>query len=86
MRTRFAIPTTKNCDHGEKFRYYRSIPSFGEYLLVAQDEIRAEHHTRQTDNSWIMREFSSPEIEIELATIGCRLTLGSLFERVEFNA
>jgi Uma2 family endonuclease len=80
---------TKNYDQGEKFRYYRSIPSFAEYLLVAQDEIRAEHYARQKDNSWIMREFSSPdvepEVEIELASIGCRLILGSLYERVEFN-
>jgi Uma2 family endonuclease len=76
---------TKNYDQGEKFRYYRSIPSFAEYLLVAQDEVRAEHHARQPDNSWIMREFSAADVEIELATIGCRLVLGSLYERVEFN-
>jgi Uma2 family endonuclease len=44
-------PSTKNYDRSEKFRFYRSLPSFSGYLLLAQDEIRAEHHVRQPDNS-----------------------------------
>jgi Uma2 family endonuclease len=79
-------PSTKNYDRGEKFRYYRSLPSFAEYLLLAQDEVRAEHHIRQLDGSWLFREFTSPAAEIELLTIGCRLGLESLYERVEFEA
>ncbi len=31
--------STKNYDQGEKFRFYRSIPGFSEYLLIAQDSI-----------------------------------------------
>jgi Uma2 family endonuclease len=79
-------PTTQDYDRGEKFRFYRSLPSFSEYLLLAQDEIRAEHHVRQPDGSWLFREFSGPSGEIELASIGCRLQLQSLYERVEFEA
>src|SRR5438309_726531 len=30
-------PSTRNYDRGEKFRFYRSLPSFTEYLLLAQD-------------------------------------------------
>src|SRR5580658_7917610 len=35
-------PATRNYDRGDKFLFYRSIPSFFEYLLLAQDEMRAE--------------------------------------------
>lgn len=79
-------PSTMDYDRGEKFRYYRSLPSFAEYLLLAQDAMRAEHHVHQSDGSWLFREFNAPSFEIELNSIGCRLKLESLYERVEFEA
>jgi len=79
-------PSPKNYDRGEKFLFYRSLPSFREYLLIAQDEIRAEHHVRHIDGSWVMREYSSLSDEIELQSIGCRLLLKDVYERVEFEA
>ncbi len=79
-------PATKNYDRSEKFRFYRSLPSFSEYLLLAQDEMRAELHTRQSDRSWLFREFTGPDDEIELKSIGCRLQLQALYKRVEFES
>ncbi len=78
-------PGTMNYDRGEKFRYYRSLESFSEYLLLAQDTPRAEHHVRQADGSWIFREFISPTSVIELTSIGCRLDFESAYETVEFD-
>ncbi|MGA7240846.1 MAG: Uma2 family endonuclease [Bryobacteraceae bacterium] len=77
-------PSTKNYDRSEKFDFYRSLPSFAEYLLLAQDAMRAEHHTRLPDGSWLFREFTDPTVTIELKSIGCRLELQALYERVEF--
>jgi Uma2 family endonuclease len=77
-------PSTKDYDRGEKFRSYRGLPSFEEYLLLEQDSIRAEHHVRQPDGSWVFREFDGPDCVIELKSIGCRLALGTVYERVEF--
>jgi Uma2 family endonuclease len=79
-------PSTKNYDRGEKFLFYRSLPSFSEYLLLSQDTMRAEHHVRQPDNSWLFREFTGPADEIDLKSIGCRLPLQSFYKRVEFEA
>jgi Uma2 family endonuclease len=79
-------PSTMNYDRGEKFRYYRSLASFRDYLLLGQEAVRAEHYVRQPDGAWLFREFESPETEIELSSIGCRLKLESLYERVEFEA
>jgi Uma2 family endonuclease len=78
-------PSTKNYDRGEKFRFYRALPSFCEYLLLAQDQMRAEHHVRQPDGSWLMREYFSPSDEIQLTAIGCSLLLKSVYERVELE-
>jgi Uma2 family endonuclease len=76
-------PSTQNYDRGEKFRFYRGLPSFSEYLLLAQDAIRAEHYVRQHDGAWLLREINGPESEIALTSIGCSLNLGSLYERAE---
>ncbi len=76
--------STQDYDRGDKFRTYRTLPSFVEYLLLAQNEIRAEHHVRQPDGTWVFRESKAPDTQIYLAAIGCTLTLGELYERVEF--
>ena len=78
-------PSTKNYDRGEKFLFYRALPSFREYLLLSQDKIRAEHHVRQPDGAWLMREYSSFADEIDLPSIGCRLRLQDVYERVELS-
>lgn len=78
-------PSTKNYDRSQKFDFYRSLPSFAEYLLLAQDEIRAELHVRLPDASWLFREFTSPGDIIELKSIGCHLELQTLYDRVEFG-
>jgi Uma2 family endonuclease len=78
-------PSTQNYDRGEKFRFYRGLPSFSEYLLLAQDAVRAEHHVRQPDGSWLFRESGEPEAMIELKSIGCTLQLGSLYRKVKFG-
>ena len=75
--------STQNHDRGEKFRACRTLPSLAEYLLLAQDHVRAEHHVRQPDGAWLFREFREPGSRIELASIGCSLPLGSLYDRAQ---
>jgi len=79
-------PSTKNYDRSEKFDYYRGLPSFREYLLLAQDKIHAEHHMRQADGSWLTREYSTLSDVIDLKSIDCSLRLADVYERVEFEA
>ena len=78
--------STKNYDRGEKFRHYRSIPGFSEYLLVAQDNPRVEQHVRQADGSWVFREFTTQGADILLPSIGCSLNTKTIYEGVDFAA
>ena len=77
-------PSTTNYDRGEKFQHYRSIPSFREYLVLAQDEIRVEHHVRQPDGAWIFREHTALTDVVHLASIDCNLNISTLYADVEF--
>jgi Uma2 family endonuclease len=73
--------STEDYDRGTKFKSYRSIASFGDYLLVSQDEVLVEHHVRQPDGSWLMREHRAGE-RLELATLGCAVAVDDLYLKV----
>ncbi len=76
--------STKNYDRGEKFEQYRSIPSFTEYLLVAQDRHHVEHYVRQKDGRWLLAETDSLADSVVLESIDCRLTLAEIYAKVRF--
>jgi len=63
-------PTTENYDRGRKFVQYRSIPSFREYLLFAQDRMHVEHHVRQADGGWLLHETSDGDATVYLKSVG----------------
>jgi Uma2 family endonuclease len=77
--------STKDYDRGEKFEQYRSIPSFTEYVLVAQDRYHVEHHVRQRDGRWLLEETDSISDSIALESIDCRLALSEIYDKVQFE-
>lgn len=74
--------STEGYDRGKKFAYYRTLPSFQEYLLVAQHEVLVEHYARQGDGSWRFAALDSLDEGLDLAAIGCSLPLHELYDRV----
>jgi Uma2 family endonuclease len=75
--------TTKNYDRGEKFEQYRQIPSFGEYLLIAQGKVHVERYLRRYDGSWILTETNDAGTVIELVSINCTLSVTEIYARKE---
>lgn len=73
--------STEDYDRGTKFAHYRTIPSLSEYVLVAQKEVHVEHFIRQADG-WLLTETSDLGDTVELPSIGCRLSLKDVYERV----
>jgi Uma2 family endonuclease len=78
-------PSTERIDRNEKLNVYRNIPTLHEYLIVWQDEIRAELHRKQTDNSWTAEIYDELEVEIRLDSIDFNLTLAEIYRRVRFE-
>ncbi len=78
-------PSTEAYDRGRKFKHYRSIESVSEYLLVASEQITAELFTRQPDGSWLLVEVSRLEDSLHLQSVGCRLTLADIYQKVELT-
>jgi Uma2 family endonuclease len=76
--------STASYDRVTKFGYYRTIESLLEYLLVAQNQKRVEQYTKQPDGKWLITDIGSPEARVELASVGCTLALGDIYEKVKF--
>lgn len=84
--TEILSPSTEAYDRGRKFEHYRTVESLQEYLLVAQDHMHADLYARQPDGSWLLRAASRPEDRLELQSLGCHVSLGDLYEKVNLPA
>jgi Uma2 family endonuclease len=75
-------PSTEKYDRGVKFRYYRTIDSLADYVLVDQDQVRIEQYSR-ADNTWTLRDYQSLQEELTIASIDVSLALSRIYDRVE---
>jgi len=75
-------PSTEAYDRGKKFELYRSIPSLREYVLLAQDEPRAEQFALQPDGRWVFTATAGLDSTLTLAAIGCALPLAEIYDKV----
>ncbi|HLP87571.1 MAG TPA: Uma2 family endonuclease [Nostocaceae cyanobacterium] len=77
--------STKNRDRTDKFRYYRSINEFQEYLLIDQYEIAIEHYTKSEGDAWLFRAYESNTEKIVLTSVNVEIPLVDIYEGVDFN-
>lgn len=78
-------PSTEAYDRGRKFKHYRSVESVSQYLLVSSEEINAELFTRQPDGTWHLITVSRLEDSLEFQSVGCRLALADVYQKVDFT-
>ncbi len=76
--------STADFDRGYKFTYYKSIESFTEYILIAQDRPHVTQFVKQEENVWLNREFNDINDKLFLASLDCEIELKELYEKVEF--
>lgn len=76
--------TTAEFDRGYKFTYYKSIKSFVEYVLIAQDRPHVSQFIKQSDNSWLNHEFNRIADSVYLSSLDCRVALEEIYDGVDF--
>lgn len=76
--------STKEYDRTLKYEYYRTIPSFKEYVLVHQDRKHVSVYTKQPDATWIVRDYDGDDATAILYAIQqCPLSLKRLYKGLE---
>jgi len=76
--------STAEFDYGYKFTYYKSIESFTEYVLIAQNRPHVAQFIKQNETDWLMREFNDLGAKFYLSALDCELELTEVYEGVSF--
>lgn len=75
--------STGSYDRGDKFLYYRSLPSFREYLLISSTRIFVEGWYREAPDLWRMSSASSLDASIPIHSLNLELSLRSVYAKSE---
>jgi Uma2 family endonuclease len=70
--------STEHIDRGEKWLQYQTIPSLEQYILLSQDQPKAEIFSKNPDGSWHYELFSAHQ-SIALPAIDFTLSLEALY-------
>ncbi|MDJ0903835.1 MAG: Uma2 family endonuclease [Xenococcus sp. MO_188.B8] len=77
--------STEKYDRGDKFRMYRTIPSFQEYLLISQTSMQVEKFTKNDSNQWVLSEYAGKDAKITFDSFEFEMSLDELYDRVELG-
>lgn len=79
-------PSTEAYDRGKKFAHYRTLDSLAAYLLLAQDEPRAELFERQAGGTWVLHTAEGTDASLTLSSLDLTLPLAELYRRSATSA
>ena len=78
--------STQTYDQGNKFKFYRTIPSFQEYILIDQYSIHVEQYYKTESNQWIFSEKDGGESILKFNKIPFEIVLADIYNKVDFEA
>ncbi|MBX7174601.1 MAG: Uma2 family endonuclease [Pyrinomonadaceae bacterium] len=76
--------STEKYDRGDKFREYKSIESFREYLLISSTGKNITHYLKHNDRFWLQSDYISGE-SLHITTLDFDLNVDELYDGVEFQ-
>ena len=76
--------STENYDRGQKFRKYRALPSFKEYILVSQNETEVEAWSLRKDGAWEIKTYASIKDQMNIPALDISITLDDIYYQIDF--
>ena len=76
--------STAAYDRGDKFHFYRQIPSLKEYVLVSQDKPVVEVFTRHRD-LWGIKRYEGLDAKVHLVSVALDVPVGDIFAGLKFD-
>lgn len=77
--------STQAYDRGDKFKVYRTLPSFEEYVLVNQYAKQIEHYVKTQEKRWIFSEYDQVDSSIQLEKVPFEISIDDLYDQVDFE-
>lgn len=78
-------PSTESYDRGDKFHFYRQIPTLQEYILVSQDKKQVEVFRNTGGNDWNIQRYDESNETFPIESVGIELVLEELYLNVDFS-
>ena len=75
-------PSTADHDRTMKFQWYKSLPSFKEYVLIRQDKPWVNTFYKRSETTWEDTIVDNLEASIALKSIDCALALSDVYRGV----
>ena len=75
--------STKNYDRSTKFEYYRTLPSFKEYVIIFQTIPKIQTWYKHDENLWRISSAFGLDSSIELLSLGITIDLKDVYRRVK---
>lgn len=77
--------STRSYDKDDKFAAYRTIPTFQEYVLIDQYEVRVEQYFKIDTKRWTFTEYDDLNEILCLNSISFEITLADIYDKVLFE-
>ncbi len=77
--------STENHDRTNKFRFYRSIPTLKEYIIINQYEYLVEQFNKNAEGQWVLTEYESLDAVLSLKSIDFQISFSDIYEEVNFE-
>lgn len=77
--------STKNYDKTDKFRYYRSIDSLQEYIMIVQYEYYVEQFSKNSNGQWVLTEYESQDDVLSLQSVDLKILLSDIYEGINLE-
>ncbi len=75
--------STRHYDSSEKFRYYRSLGTFREYILLDQYSYYVQKYTKKPPE-WILKEYQGDDAILTLDSLDFSISFEDIYQRVYF--
>jgi Uma2 family endonuclease len=77
--------STKNYDRGDKFTFYKTLPSFREYILIDQTKIQIEQYSKTENKRWLYNEYDEEDTALVFNCFQVEVPLSDVYEQVNFE-
>jgi Uma2 family endonuclease len=77
--------STRNYDRGDKFDYYKTIPTFQEYILIDQSQIKITQYVKTEAKRWSYREYDQEDTALSFNVFEMEVPLVDIYEKVDFE-
>lgn len=75
--------SSNNYDRGKKFEYYRSIPSFKEYMIIYQTIPKVQTWYKEAEDLWRIGNYEGLETMVKLHSIGVEIAMRDIYKRIK---